>query len=38
MKRKSLGRGKSRRMFKHSSNRVHKKNVRRPLVRGGIRL
>lgn len=38
MKRKKLSRGKSKKLFKHGAKRVHKKNMQRPIMRGGIRL
>lgn len=39
MKRKALGRGKSKRLFRATASRSHKKNhIKRPLIRGGIRL
>lgn len=39
VKRKSLSRGKSKSMFRSSAARSHKKNyIKRPLLRGGIRL
>lgn len=36
--RKKLSKSASRKMFKRSSNRVHKKNLKKPIMRGGIRL
>jgi len=38
MKRMRLNRKKSRRLFKKGASRVHRKNTKRPVFRGGIRL
>lgn len=38
MKRKRLAAAKSRKMFRSGARRVHKKNLQRPIMRGGIRL
>lgn len=38
MKRKPMSKKKSRRVFKKTASRTHKKNVRPALMRGGIRL
>ena len=38
MKRRKMSRKKSRRVFKRTASRTHKKNVRPPMRRGGIRL
>lgn len=38
MRRSKMSRGKSKRMFRKGAQRVHKKNFRRPIMRGGIRL
>lgn len=39
MKRRSrMSRKKSRRVFAKTASRTHKKNVKRPIMRGGIRL
>jgi len=37
MRRRSIGRRHSRKLFKHTARRVHKRNVHRHPMRGGIR-
>lgn len=38
MKRRKMSRKKSRKVFKKSASRVHRKNMPRSVMRGGIRL
>lgn len=37
-RRQKLSRGQAKRVFKGSANRTHIKNLKRPIMRGGIRL
>lgn len=37
-KRKKIGMKRSKKMFKRSASRTHKKNINPPIRRGGIRL
>lgn len=38
MKRRSMGRGQSKRVFSKHAVRTHRKNIPSPVMRGGIRL